>query len=171
MFFPSQKISPEQRMLVVAVYMATTVVALSVAGAALLAPWLASRGSGLAAGLYHSYAQICHQNPSRCFVLFGHPVAACGRCLGIYIGFLAGCLVYPLARSLFSARVPRPRMFVLLSLPLGLDVLANMLHFWDFGNWFRFSTGVVWGFILPFYFLAGLTDLIVRRLAFRRPTT
>jgi uncharacterized membrane protein len=154
-----------------AVYLATTAVALSVAGAALLAPWLASRDSGCATWLYHSYAQVCHQNPSRCFVLFGHPAAACGRCLGIYIGFLAGCLVYPLTGRLYSVRAPRPRMFVLLSLPLGVDALASMLGLWDLGNWFRFGTGLVWGLILPFYFLAGLTDLILRRLAFWRPTT
>ncbi len=29
----------------------------------------------------------CHQRLERCFVILGHSVALCARCLGIYLGF------------------------------------------------------------------------------------
>jgi len=29
-------------------------------------------------------------------------------------------------------------------------------------NWPRFATGFIWGIILPFYFIIGLTDYFVR---------
>jgi hypothetical protein len=57
------------------------------------------------------------------------------------------------------------------SLPLGLDVLANALKVWDLGNWFRLATGLVWGFILPFYALSGLVDLVLGKLAIRGAST
>jgi len=171
MSLASQNITRTQRILARAGYWALTAAALAVVGGALLAPWLVSRNSELALNLYRFYGHICHQNPSRSFSLFGHQMAACARCSGIYAGFLAGCLAFPFFRNLFQARIPRPWTFVLMSFPLACDVLANLLHIWDLGNWFRLAAGVFWGFILPFYLLAGLADLILGKLAFRRPST
>jgi uncharacterized membrane protein len=166
-----QNITRAQRILVKAGYVSATTASLAMVVGALLAPWLVSRNPEPALHLYRFYAHICHQNPSHSFALFGHPAAACARCLGIYAGFLAGCLAFPFFRNLFQSRIPRPWTFVLMSFPLAADVLANFLRLWDLGNWFRLATGVIWGFILPFYWLAGLADLILRKLAFRRPST
>jgi len=171
MSLAAQNITRAQRILARAGYVSTTAAFLVIAAGTLLAPWLASRNSGLALNLYRFYGHICHQNPSRTFALFGHPLAACGRCLGIYVGCVAGCLAFLFFRNLFQVRIPRPWTFVLMSFPLAVDVLANLLQIWDLGNWFRLATGVLWGFILPFYLLAGLADLILRKLAFRRPST
>ena len=52
---------------------------------------------------------VCHQVPDRCFALGGHPLAVCGRCLGIYAGFAAGLALYPFVRGLSSKpALPRP---------------------------------------------------------------
>jgi uncharacterized membrane protein len=170
MSLAQQNITRAQRIAVTAGYLAVTAASLAMVGGALLAPWLASRNSGLALNLYHFYGHVCHQNPFRSFALFGHQTAACARCLGVYAGFLAGCLAFPLFGNMFRARLPRPGMFVLMSIPLAADVLANFLQLWDLGNWLRLATGLLWGLILPFYLLAGLADLILRTLAFRRPS-
>lgn len=145
-----------------------------------LAPWLAARGdAGAARIVYAVFAPVCHQIAERCFVLKGHPLAVCGRCLGIYTGFLAGLVLYPLIRGFSRPALPRARTFVLVTLPLALDGLAGVLGIWKSPIGLRFATGVLWGIILPFYFVAGLADLVrtrrerlaARRLAKSPPAT
>ena len=43
--------------------------------------------------LHRGFALVCHQQPERCFWIFGAPVAVCARCLGIYLGAAAGLLI------------------------------------------------------------------------------
>lgn len=148
--------------------------ALSLSGTAFLvaavffAPWLASSGSSLAAPLYRLFSHVCHQIPSRCFQIFGHPMPVCGRCLGVYLGLFFGCVIYPLWRRMDNIRLPDRRTFAALSLPLAADVLGNAFGFWDSGIWLRLATGFLWGALLPFYFLAAAAELALRRLAITR---
>jgi len=129
-----------------------------------LAPWLAARGAaGAARIVYAVFAPVCHQIADRCFVLNGHPLAVCGRCLGIYAGVLAGLVLYPLIRGFSRLALPRARTFVFVTLPLALDGLAGVLGIWRSPIGLRFATGVLWGAILPFYFVPGLADLVRTR--------
>jgi uncharacterized membrane protein len=55
-------------------------------------------GAGLIDPLF---ASACHQNPERCLVWAGHPMALCARCFAIFVGLgmgAIGALVWPLAR-------------------------------------------------------------------------
>lgn len=156
-------ISPDRRT-VRAVY------ALTVAGTAVwlaaifLAPELAGRGrTGAARLLYAVFAPVCHQIPERCFMFHGHPLAVCGRCLGVYAGFAAGLALYPLVRGFSRLALPPARLFLLAVLPLALDGLAGLLGLWASPIGVRFATGLVWGAILPFYFVTGLSDLVLAR--------
>jgi uncharacterized membrane protein len=54
------------------------------------------------------------------------------------------------------------------SLPIGLDVAAAWTGLWASSNWLRFSTGLVWGALLPFYFIPGATELVTRIFLRRR---
>jgi uncharacterized membrane protein len=38
--------------------------------------------------VYAFFSLICHQEPERSWMLFGHPLPVCIRCSGIYFGFL-----------------------------------------------------------------------------------
>ncbi|MEN6559787.1 MAG: DUF2085 domain-containing protein [Acidobacteriota bacterium] len=125
-----------------------------------LAPGLAARGAGGASRVFYAlYAPVCHQIPGRSFRLHGYPLAVCGRCLGIYAGFAAGLLFYPLVRGFSRTDLPRARLFVLLTVPLAIDGLAGLLGVWRSPIGLRFATGLVWGILLPYYFVAGLVDL------------
>lgn len=157
------------------VYGATVLGSLAWLGAVLLAPYLRSRGHGAVASfIYAIFAPVCHQIPGRSFHLAGFPMAVCGRCLGIYAGFQAGLLGYPLIERLsarsnpgsppFRCRLPRPRVFLALSLPIGLDFAAGLFGLWDSRNAVRLATGVLWGVLLPFYFLPGVLGLFARRV-------
>jgi uncharacterized membrane protein len=129
--------------------------------AIVLAPVLRSRSSGLAPFLYAVFSPICHQIPGRSFFLRGFPMAVCGRCLGIYTGFLAGVLLYPLTRGFRMLALPSPRLFVLASLPAGLDVLLGLSGVWEPPIGVRFATGFIWGTLLPYYFIAGIAELVL----------
>jgi len=135
-----------------------------------LAPWLAGRGAaGAARFVYAVFAPVCHQVPGRCFALGGHPLAVCGRCLGIYAGFAAGLALYPFVRGLSSKpALPSARTFILSILPLAVDGTAGVLGLWRSPIGLRFATGFAWGAVLPFYFLAGAIDLALTRRRRRR---
>jgi uncharacterized membrane protein len=128
----------------------------------LLAPWLASRDSSLARALYGAFSNVCHQIPGRCPVLFGLPAAVCWRCLGVYLGFLAGCLIYPFTRSLRNTKLPGRMPILALSLPLAADVLGNALGLWNSGLLARLASGLAWGAVLPFYLLPAAVELGLR---------
>lgn len=151
---------------VLAVYLLTVAGTVIWLAAIFLAPVLAGRGSAGAARLiYAAFSPICHQVPGRCFTFHGHPLAVCGRCLGIYLGFSAGLVLYPFVRGFSKLELPSSRVFLLLTLPMAVDGAAGILRIWASPRLVRFATGVVWGTILPFFFVTGLADL---RLAKRK---
>ena len=135
----------------------------------LAAPALRSRSPRLSALLYAVFAPLCHQDPGRCFPYAGDPLAVCARCLGIYIGFVLGALLFPFARGFVRPFPPAIRTFLLVSLPIFLDVAGNILGLWSSPLGVRFATGVLWGTVLPAYFIAGLHDLATRIPGLRNP--
>jgi len=155
--------SPDART-VRAVYAATAAGTVLWLAAIFAAPWLAGRGAdGAARFAYAVFAPTCHQIPERCFALGGHPLAVCGRCLGVYAGFAAGLALYPLIRGFSRLALPMARVFVLSILPLALDGVAGVLGLWRSPIEVRFLTGLAWGAILPLYFVTGVADLVLTR--------
>ena len=161
------------RRAVLPVYILTLVAGLAWLTAIVLAPYLRSRGEGAAASfLYAVFAPVCHQIPGRSFFFRGFPLAVCARCLGIYAGALAGLVAYPFVRGFSRVGLPATRLFLLLSLPIGLDFSGGLLGLWSSPNGLRAATGFAWGLILPFYFVTGVAELLMwragRALANRR---
>lgn len=129
-------------------------------GALFMAPFLKSRSVSLNAFVYAVFSPICHQVSSRCFTIFGFPLAVCARCLGIYIGFLFGLFLYPGVRGFSNVSLPMAKTFVLITLPLVIDVAGNVLSLWMTPSEIRFVIGFIWGNILPFYFVTGFSELL-----------
>jgi uncharacterized membrane protein len=127
------------------------------------APYLKSQSDPLSGFLYAVFSPTCHQIPSRCFYAFGNPTAVCARCLGIYAGFFLGTLFFPFTKGFSTPTTPKARTFILISIPIVADTAANILGIWESSHWLRLITGIFWGFILPFYFFAGLSDLLFRK--------
>jgi len=129
----------------------------------ILAPFLKNKaipGTGL---IYYVFSPICHQIEARCFSLWGYALPVCTRCLGIYTGFLAGAWSYPFFRGFRALQVPRVKTFLIFSMPIVLDTIGNFLNIWSTGAWLRFFFGLMWGVILPYYFITGLADFFVHR--------
>jgi len=137
-------------------------------GIIFLAPYLKSQSSGLNTYLYSCFSPICHQIPARSFFLFSYPLAVCGRCLGIYFGFLGGTILYPFLKGFSNLKLPRAQTLILISLPVVIDTAGNFFRLWMTSNWLRFLTGFLWGLILPFYFIIGFTDIFLRKKRINR---
>lgn len=148
-----------------AVYAITFLGTLAWIAAIFLAPYLRSRSSGAASLVYAIFAPVCHQIPSRCFHFHGFPLAVCGRCLGIYVGFFAGLVAYPAVRGFRKIAIPAVRLFILLSLPAAVDFAGGFVGAWTSPIWVRFGTGFVWGVLLPYYFLTGVCELLLWKSA------
>jgi uncharacterized membrane protein len=111
--------------------------------------------------LYEMFSHVCHQIPGRSFYIEGHPFAVCARCAGIYLGFTAGVLIYPLARPLRrGCASPPARKWLLIALaPTLLDFALGIFHFWENTHLSRFLTGALLGAVTAFYVVPGLMDL------------
>jgi uncharacterized membrane protein len=104
----------------------------------LAAPVLA-RSHPLFALLIRSFfSRLCHQDPTRSFMVGGSPVAVCVRCLGIYCGAA-------LASLLRVVEVPARRLLAIALLLNLLDVAAATLHWQGNLPLPRFLLGVLLG--------------------------
>jgi uncharacterized membrane protein len=93
--------------------------ALALMSAPLAAPLLAATHPLAALLIRNFFSRLCHQDPSRSFVLDGSPVAVCVRCLGIYWGVAVGMML----------RMKRARGLLAVAMLLNvLDVASSGLH-------------------------------------------
>ncbi len=116
--------------------------------------------------LYEMFGRVCHQLPERGFYLEGHPFAVCARCTGIYFGFAAGVLLYPLVRSLRRGDAPERKWLLIALAPMLLDFTLGFLGVWENTHLSRFLTGALLGAVGAFYVVPGLMDL--SRMSFKR---
>jgi uncharacterized membrane protein len=127
------------------------------------APYLRRQGSSWSPFLYSCFAPLCHQRPERSFRAFGYPLAVCARCTGIYVGALIGLAAYPFRRGFDALKLPRLSALAAVSAPLALDAAGHVLGLWDSPAVIRMATGLLWGSILPFYFMTGVGELLTAR--------
>jgi uncharacterized membrane protein len=144
------------------VYLATLAGILAWLGAIGLAPYLRSRGVPLGKFIYVCFSPVCHQIPARSFSAWGYPLAVCARCLGIYSGFFAGMVLYPFLRGFSTVRLPKTKVFLAVTAPIAVDTVGNFFRLWATSNVLRLATGFLWGTILPFFLMTGLTELALK---------
>lgn len=114
-----------------------------------LPPFLAASGHPAASReSYTVFSTICHQYESRSLHIFGHKLAVCARCSGIYVGFLAGVLAVP-----FIVRrrtVPSFRLLVVGAIPMILDVFLGAAGLTPENLTTRAVTGLFFGVVSAF---------------------
>jgi uncharacterized membrane protein len=143
-----------------AVWLAVTIGSWSFVAAAAAAPMLLSEGhQNISALLYSAFSHVCHQMSERSFFLYGHQMAVCARCLGLYAGFALGALVFPLAGSIESTKPPTRKWLLLAAVPTVVDFSLGFFHIWPNTHVSRFLTGALLGGVSAFYVIPGLIDL------------
>jgi uncharacterized membrane protein len=127
-----------------------------------IAPMALAHGHNSAAFvLYKSFEKFCHQIPERSFYVDGHPLAVCARCTGIYFGFAAGVLFYPVVRSLAQSYPAPARRWLLIALaPAVLDFALDYLGIWQNTRLTRSLSGALLGSVVAFYVVPALLDMI-----------
>ncbi len=95
---------------------------------------------------------ICHQLPSRSFIIAGQQLPLCARCTGIYIGVFV-CLLYLWLRRRWRGNlVPSLGLVIFMAagfIPLMLDGATSYLGLRDSSNLLRVVTGILMGYSLP----------------------
>ena len=94
------------------------------------------------------FALICHRKPERCLNFRGHQSFFCARCTGICIGFSAAFLL-----SIFRFALPHV-VSILLTLPMLIDGLTQLLWLRESNNFTRLVTGLL--------FSIGFFSLVVK---------
>lgn len=110
--------------------------------------------------IFKVFAPLCHQISERSFHLDGHPFAVCSRCTGIYAGFAAGVVFYPLVRSLKYTYTPRRLWLLLSAVPIAVDWLLGFSGIWANTHFSRFLTGALLGTVCALYIVPGLIDML-----------
>jgi uncharacterized membrane protein len=107
--------------------------------APLTAPLLAPSHPLVALLIRNFFSRLCHQDPTRSFMVEGSPVAVCVRCLGIYCGAALA--------TLLGMEIAEARRLLAIALLLNLLDVATALLPWH-GNLPlpRFFLGLLLGF-------------------------
>ncbi|MEK6283577.1 MAG: DUF2085 domain-containing protein [Acidobacteriota bacterium] len=119
--------------------------------------------------IYLALHHVCHQIPERSFFIAGHQFAVCARCTGIYAGFAAATLAYPLFKSLRQTATPARKWLFVAAAPLAIDWAIEFFGIWHNTHFSRFLTGALLGFSAVFYVMPGLIDLSLRKWGARTP--
>jgi uncharacterized membrane protein len=125
-----------------------------------LPPFLVKFGySSAASPIYTFYSFICHQIPERSLHIFGHQLAVCSRCFGVYCGLLLGLLTYPLWRAVDDIE-PFSRIWLILSLvPISVDWSLTIFGIWENTHLSRFITGAILGIACGIYILPAVVEI------------
>lgn len=129
-----------------------------------LAPLLQEKKPAFSALIYHLFSSVCHQRAERSFSCLGRPLAVCSRCLGIYAGFFASALSYPLwPRRLVRWLESRPSLILVAAGPLIVDATGGLLGLWRTPLVIRLASGGVWAAFLPAFWFRALAELDRRK--------
>ncbi len=101
-------------------------------------------------GITRVFSSVCHQQPDRMFSVGESYPAVCSRCSGIYTGFAIGLWV-ALWGINTSKILPRKQVIVIIvviTVIIGLDILAQWITIWEGSNFQRAVLGLIWGLTL-----------------------
>lgn len=119
-----------------------------------------ANGQEVSALIFRFFSPICHQNPARSLSLCGHVFPVCGRCFGIYIGFLFGTIVYPIFRG-WNDSTPHIRWLAWTTLPSLIDFILSITGLAVIHNQVRFAAGLILGAAAAFYVAPAMFQLSV----------
>ena len=109
--------------------------------------------------IYRAFGFLCHQIPERSFHLEGHALGVCARCTGIYSGFAASVLFYPIVRSLKRADSPSRLWLLVACVPIAVDFALGFFGIWENTHLSRFATGAIFGAACALFVVPGFLDL------------
>jgi len=116
---------------------------------------LISKKAGAVVFIFFSH--ICHQQEERSFIINDVQLAVCSRCTGIYSGFFAGVILYPLLRRKINKR--QRKLLIIGGSILLTEFIFSHLNIFNSSNLMRLLTGLLPGFITSNIFSNAIFDL------------
>lgn len=120
--------------------------------ASTLCSWAIAQGASMKWRLL--FRLMCHGIPERCIAMFGVPMPICARCVGIYLGLLAGLAAFWLV-PLVTERAMRVAAFIAVT-PLAIDGFTQLFGLRESTNPLRLSTGIIAGLAFGMWVLAAV---------------
>ena len=116
-------------------------------GSALLLafPWLMRNLPVLGTGIALFFSQLCHQDPTRSFVLAGTTLPVCARCLAFYLGGFAGIASYPVLGFRWRQGRNIKRLLIVSLCLIVLDVGLDLAGIRENTFFSRSITGALFG--------------------------
>lgn len=93
----------------------------------------------------------CHQKPERSFYVNGYQMPVCSRCIGVYIGYLLGILLY----TKFGFSKLKEFGFVGLVV-MFMDWWLQQMKVWESTNVRRLFTGIYGGIGFIIFYIKGI---------------
>ena len=107
--------------------------------------------------VYSVGSLVCHQIPARSFYYAGAQFPVCARCTGLYLGALAGLVVWTAGRQRWWSYATGRHAILLASLPTLVTVTTATLGGWDPGNTWRALFALPLGLTIAYVLATGLT--------------
>jgi uncharacterized membrane protein len=121
--------------------------------------------------VYQAFSHVCHQSPERSFYIAGYPLAVCARCTGLYVGFAAAVVFYPVMTSLKRTHAPERKWLFIAAAPLAIDFALGFIGIWENNHASRLLTGALLGAVSVFFILPGLVQLSLYQRLFGLKST
>jgi uncharacterized membrane protein len=110
--------------------------------------------------LYTVFGRICHQADSHSLHIAGEKFGVCARCSAIYFGFLLGVILSPMVRFIPDTSVSHRRWLLLAGIPMCVDVILSAAGVHQTTVVTRVCTGSIFGFLLAFIVVPGLSQAL-----------
>lgn len=137
-----------------------------------ITPLLAMSNNPFVGPIYAAFKLICNQLSERslcissnlsindCSSSSGYQFPVCSRCMAIYAAMLIGGLAMPFLWDKDSRQTPNVWILILAAIPIGIDGLTQLFGFRESTNEIRIITGTIIGFVIPFFLIPLVNDLI-----------
>ena len=122
----------------------------------------ANNFTALSFTIYQAFSYVCHQLPDRSIFIAGYQLAVCARCTGVYFGFTAAMLSYPLIGPLRRIQVPERKWLLIAAAPLAIDFGLGLTGIWENTHSSRFLTAALLGIVSVFYVMPPLVEMVQR---------
>ena len=118
--------------------------------ASVLCTWAIANGASIRWRL--AFRALCHGIPTRCLELWSVPMPICARCTAIYVGLMAGILLF-LVLPRLRAHVAR-RVLAFAAVPMFIDGMTQLAMLRESTNLLRIETGLLAGAAFAFWALS-----------------
>ena len=118
--------------------------------ASVFCTWAIANGASMRWRL--AFRALCHGIPARCLELWSVPMPICARCTAIYVGLIAGIVLF-LVLPRLRARVAR-RVLAFAAVPMFIDGITQLAMLRESTNLLRIETGLLAGAAFAFWALS-----------------